>query len=261
LESAPDDWMLKGGVALDYRLGDRARATRDVDLLYIPSEDMLEDQVAQAESTDLGDYFTFSVQRTNKLDRLTDGSAVRYHVQANLNGKKFDDFSLDVGFDVPPDLRGDFLARPGFLDFAGIPSPQCLVLAIEVHLAEKLHAYARSYTGDRPSSRVKDLVDMVLITQSFELVAQRCLSAIRHTFETRQVYPIPNNLPPPPTAWATTYPGLARTVSIDPDIGAGHALVAAMFDPLLAGTVDDSTWLPGERRWRTGPPPSNDSTE
>ncbi|MGH3499323.1 MAG: nucleotidyl transferase AbiEii/AbiGii toxin family protein [Nocardioidaceae bacterium] len=29
--TAPDRWLLKGGVALDLRLPDRARATRDVD--------------------------------------------------------------------------------------------------------------------------------------------------------------------------------------------------------------------------------------
>ncbi len=29
----PEDWMLKGGLALQFRLGDRARTTKDIDLL------------------------------------------------------------------------------------------------------------------------------------------------------------------------------------------------------------------------------------
>jgi hypothetical protein len=37
LTIGPDEWMLKGGVALDYRLGDKARATRDIDMLYVPA--------------------------------------------------------------------------------------------------------------------------------------------------------------------------------------------------------------------------------
>ena len=32
LVAAPDRWVLKGGLALDYRLGDRARTTKDIDL-------------------------------------------------------------------------------------------------------------------------------------------------------------------------------------------------------------------------------------
>lgn len=31
---APDRWALKGGIALDFRLGTRARATRDLDLVW-----------------------------------------------------------------------------------------------------------------------------------------------------------------------------------------------------------------------------------
>lgn len=39
--TAPDQWTLKGGVALEYRLGDKARATRDIDLLHSPDLEML----------------------------------------------------------------------------------------------------------------------------------------------------------------------------------------------------------------------------
>ena len=32
-KSQPDQWVLKGGLALQLRLGDRARTTKDIDLL------------------------------------------------------------------------------------------------------------------------------------------------------------------------------------------------------------------------------------
>ncbi|MGH2387799.1 MAG: nucleotidyl transferase AbiEii/AbiGii toxin family protein, partial [Chloroflexota bacterium] len=32
---APNRWMLKGGLALDFRLGARARATKDMDLAHL----------------------------------------------------------------------------------------------------------------------------------------------------------------------------------------------------------------------------------
>ena len=39
-------------------------------------------------------------------------------------------------------------------------------VAIEQHIAEKLHAYTRTYAADMPSSRVKDLVDLVVIAHT-----------------------------------------------------------------------------------------------
>ncbi len=32
---APDGWVLKGALALDYRFGDRARTTKDIDLAKV----------------------------------------------------------------------------------------------------------------------------------------------------------------------------------------------------------------------------------
>jgi len=36
LVAAPERWILKGGLAIDYRLGDRARTTKDLDLGLTP---------------------------------------------------------------------------------------------------------------------------------------------------------------------------------------------------------------------------------
>ena len=43
--AAPDGWVLKGGFALDLRLADRARSTKDVDLAWHAEERaLLEDR-------------------------------------------------------------------------------------------------------------------------------------------------------------------------------------------------------------------------
>jgi hypothetical protein len=92
---------------------------------------------------------------------------------------------------------------------------------------------------------------MVLIAQAFQLGAQPCIEAIRHTFGSRHTQPIPQKLPLPPESWAITYPPLAESVALDPDIKAGHAFAAALFDPLLASEVDGTqTWQPDTREWR-----------
>lgn len=76
---APDRWVLKGGLALDYRLGTKARTTMDVDLAGPGGgEDAVTADLLATGELDLGDHFSSAIERTAKLDRLVEGSAVRY---------------------------------------------------------------------------------------------------------------------------------------------------------------------------------------
>ena len=71
------------------------------------------------------------------------------------------------------------------------------------HLAEKVHAYTRSYgTTGRPSTRPKDLIDILLIADSQSLDAVALREALKHTFETRARQALPRSLPAPPPVWA-----------------------------------------------------------
>ncbi len=98
---APERWVLKGALALDYRFGDRARTTKDIDLASAGDEASTRADLLAAQAVDLGDFFGFAIERTSALDRLVEGAAVRYHVRAELAGRVFDEFLLDVGFDPP----------------------------------------------------------------------------------------------------------------------------------------------------------------
>jgi hypothetical protein len=97
---APDRWVLKGGLALDYRLGAKARTTMDIDLAGPGSEDAATADLLATRQLDLGDHFSFAIERTAKLDQLVEGSAVRYQVRVELAGRLFEEFLLDVGFDL-----------------------------------------------------------------------------------------------------------------------------------------------------------------
>ena len=99
--TAPDRWLLKGALALDYRFGSRARTTRDIDLATAGDEASATVDLLAAQAVDLGDFFSFAIERTSALDRIRDAAAVRYHVIAELAGRTFDEFVLDVGFDQP----------------------------------------------------------------------------------------------------------------------------------------------------------------
>jgi len=64
LRDQPDEWLLKGGFALQLRVGLQTRTTKDLDLRAAGSIDDAERYVRDAAQRDLGDVFTFEVGRS-----------------------------------------------------------------------------------------------------------------------------------------------------------------------------------------------------
>lgn len=239
LAVAPDRWLLKGAVALDLRLGARSRATRDMDLARRDDEAAATADLLAAQALDLGDYFTFAIERTGGLDAALERAAVRYHVAAALDGRPFEDVIVDIGFADPVTPAPETLRGPDLLAFARIEPIMVPAVPLAQHVAEKVHAYTRTYLGGRRSTRVKDPVDLVLIRSAFAFEAGSLRAALDATFAGRGTHPLPTALPAPPTEWGPAYRRLAREVGLDPDVRTGSALAAAFLDPLLAGALSD----------------------
>jgi hypothetical protein len=249
---APDRWILKGGVALDYRLGDRARTTRDLDLARQDSESEATTDLLAVQKLELDDFFNFVIRKTTTFDTAMEGSAIRFQVLAELDGRKFESVVIDIGFGDPLPDAPDRLQGPNLLGFAEIQPAKIPALPLEQHLAEKVHAYTRTYEGNLHSSRVKDLVDMILIQSVAAFEAGRLLAVIEKTFTSRITHPLPTALPAPPMTWRTPYRRLAEEVGVTPELTTGHKQVAALLDPLLGGEVPlGAKWDPLYRRWRT----------
>jgi len=257
LAIAPDRWMLKGALALDFRLGMHARATMDMDLGRYDDADAGTGDLLAAQERDLGDYFVFSVERTDRLDALREATAVRYHVHSELAGRTFEHVTVDVGLGpLPADQQPrhtDTIVGPDFLAFAGIAPIRIPTLSLEYHIAEKLHAYTRGYSeaGTVQSTRVKDLIDLAVIASTTALSAHRLRAALAEVFEGRQRQALPRQLPQPPTSWRQPYATMARTVGLGTDLAAGYARVAAFLDPILSSDISMATaWDQTQHRWQ-----------
>lgn len=138
---------------------------------------------------------------------------------------------------------------PSVLGFADVEPATVAAVPVETQVAEKLHAYTRAYEGDRPSTRVKDFVDLLLIANLLSLDAARLCDALQSTFDTRDTHPTPALLPEPPADWRPAFRELAHTVGTQRDIAAAHADVAALLVPILSGAVKDGRWGPDVQRW------------
>jgi hypothetical protein len=134
------------------------------------------------------------------------------------------------------------------LEFAGIKPIKVPVLPLEQHVAEKVHAYTRTYSRDRASSRAKDLVDIVRVKQFTVLDAARLRAALVGVFEGRRQHPLPKQRPPPPGDWAVPYRKLAKQVGISPELRTGYLDAVALLDTVLTGRAE-GRWNPKRARW------------
>jgi hypothetical protein len=117
------------------------------------------------------------------------------------------------------------------------------------HLAEKLHAY--TLPRGQENTRVRDLVDLVIIAATATIEADRLRRSVVATFGLRGTHPIPEQLPEPPTAWTQPFATIASEVASLPisDLREGYALAVALWDPFLANDAEHQMWLPEQRRW------------
>lgn len=246
----PQRMMLKGAFALELRLGEGTRTTKDIDLAGADDEKGATAILVAAQAIHLNDHFSFDVLRAPTLDRAETFRAVRYSVTAELAGRRFERFPVDVALGEQPTAPPERLPVPSLLSFAEIEPTEMPVIAIEQHIAEKLHAYTASYGPQRHrSTRVKDLIDLVLIAGLATPNAHRLQESLRSTFHTRARQSLPTAFPDPPATWAAPYSRMAREVGLPTKLRAAHANAATFLDPVLAGTIMTGRWAPATGRW------------
>jgi Nucleotidyl transferase AbiEii toxin, Type IV TA system len=220
-----------------------ARTTKDIDLTMrsvVGSDEKKDDkknlavleklQETAAFSSD--DFFVNTIgEPIADLDAAPYGGA-RFPVEARLDGRVFVGFHLDVGI-------GDAVMEPleviegrDWLGFAGIASPSLYMIPREQQFAEKLHAYTLPRHG-AANTRVRDLVDMVLLIQSGTLTNDKVDKAIRLTFERRKTHASPNPLPVPPAEWQKPYEVLARECSLSSHVEEAFAVLQMFVKPIL----------------------------
>ncbi len=248
---APHAWVLKGGFALELRLGAQARTTKDIDVNWAIGEDEAVGLLLDAAAVTLDDRFEFALERSQVDDDLP-GGGQRWAVAATLAGREFERVAIDIGFATKPVLEPETIVSSHLLDFADIAPVRIPAVAIEQHVAEKLHAYTRTYAADMPSSRVKDLVNIVVIAHTTTIDADRLIRAIGDIFQRRGTHPVPHAVPPPPGDWGPGWRRLVTNVPADEDFRIGHATAATFLDPILKNELTSGTWDPGVGEWLKG---------
>jgi hypothetical protein len=243
----PDAWALKGGLALQLRLGGRSRTTKDIDLLSFSMADQVLSLLREAASLDLKDWFTFEVSEPERVPP-TDQAGRRYSIRSMLDGRTFEDFHVDVGIGDAVVESLEYLNITDLLSFAGISPTSVPCYPVTQQIAEKLHAYTKPRKSGE-SSRVKDLMDLLLLSQLQTVSGARLQQAIQATFTTEGTHSVPETVPPPPGKWAVDFRKMASDVGLSITfLDEAYILVRGFLDPVLS-EEPPGEWDPVRKLW------------
>jgi hypothetical protein len=118
----PEAWIVKGGFALQLRLGTRARTTKDIDV-SLTNRWTREETTAHLQAVAFlvfGDWFEFQVSEPTEAATGAPAHGLRFPIRCLLDGRQFENFHLDVGYGDPVLETPDVLTGPDLAAFAGI---------------------------------------------------------------------------------------------------------------------------------------------
>jgi len=216
--SADAPFVLKGAFALGLRVRER-RTTQDLDLALSTAAaqgdtDPVE-VVREAAERDVGDFFQFRIGGTSEAHNQ--GLAtLRLSVDARLAGRTFERFKLDLAMEVLDPASTESQVVPSYLEFAGMRAFTVRAIHPAGHYADKLHAYSRPR---RLRSRVKDLVDLALLTLELEgdpKAPERIRKEVERVYGQYSTHRPWKDLPKPPSDWRAAFVRQAKEVGLEP---------------------------------------------
>lgn len=236
----PLPWILKGGYAMALNFSN-ARGTKDIDLAIqekkLFSEDphernkVLHEKLVEKAQINFKDYFEYEISTPIlELNNAPEGGS-RFSIKAKMDGRMFARFKLDIGIGDTWIKPLEKVKTPDWLGFAGIPLVEVSTISKEQQFAEKIHAYTLP-RDNRPNSRVKDLLDMLLLMEFKKLDLRKMVHAIQETFRMRKTHTFPKELSPPPDHWNTRFSELTKECGLAVNIENAFASLEAFIKKL-----------------------------
>ncbi|MDF0512491.1 nucleotidyl transferase AbiEii/AbiGii toxin family protein [Agromyces sp. H3Y2-19a] len=257
-EAEDSDWMLKGGTSMLARVGS-ARSTTDVDLFRRSRTlDAALEDLRRLAAIDLGDFFRFDYAgHSNAVDGNQQAYAEGYQVSfdVSIGAKKKDSFHVDLVVNVTMTDEVEIARPANALELPKLPSNPYRLYPVVDQIADKVCATMADYNG-RPSSREKDLVDLVVFATTQTVNADALQRAIRVEARVRSL-PSFTELAIP-MAWGRVYSKEAKKVPYCADyrtVDLARDLMRVFIDPVLLGEASGRTWSPKSLAWSEPPGP------
>lgn len=254
-------FVLKGGRGILARTVD-ARYTTDTDFLY--KGDNLEEVLGELKrlaSKDLGDRMEFRFVSADKIaatQEYRDGCRARFEVVLDGTRRK-SEIAVDLVADPVELGKADLVTPANRIDVKGLAVFDYLVYPVERTVADKVCATMQSYPGGRESSRVKDLVDLVLHVTRYGMAGSGLSRAIEREAGVRGIGPL--GAFGVPDSWRGPREGAYRKAAAEAKIpnrwlGVADAerVVKKCVDPAIRREVEGLEWNPKALEWAPARP-------
>lgn len=222
-------FFVKGGVAIELRLGLLARATRDLDIgLCAPPAELLPFFDAALE-VGFGD---FRLRRRGEA-RALDNGALALEISIEYLGRPWATVDVDLSPAIA-DVETDPVP-PIALTELGLESPRFVpCLAVPAQIAQKIHALTEPEPRGRPNPRARDVLDVLLLAQRPEVDPSAIRAACERIFAERAAHTWPVSSFTFPPGWHGILTELAREVRYDTD---DVVIIEQRFNSYLARLV------------------------
>lgn len=252
--NANHSFVLKGGHAMLARTVD-ARATRDIGLLSKrDSLDAAVEELKRLAAADLGDFTTFEFSRATPIkaeDEYRSGLDVRF--KCLVGAKYVQDVSIDLVIDEVALEDIDIIEPADRLEVRGVEVCDYAVYPVECVLADKLCGIIETHDG-RASSRVKDLVDIVVIAISMAVDGTKLQKRIATELGARKLS-MPDAFGIPAiwrTSYSSSYLKMARQAHLPSEAASlegAVVLAKKLLDPAIGSLSDGMLWVPESGQW------------
>jgi len=241
-------WIVKGAAALLAR-GIGVRATAAIDLYREPAREVAEAVLRRAAAADIGDWFRLEIHAPRPL---ADTGGVRLPVTAFVGDTVWAAFHADLAAaDVRMTGEPEHVPPLAAVVMPDVEQHGYRAYPLVDHVADKVCAMIERHGAvGAPSTRYKDLVDLVAIVLAGSVEAGPQTAALRSE-ATRRGLRLPERLTAPDRAlWEPGYAAEAGRSFLPTARTLDGALATAgpFLDPLLDGTAR-GTWRPRDARW------------
>lgn len=251
-------WVLKGGTSLLLRIGS-GRRSKDIDLArknhLKPSEALKELRTFVNTPGPTDPDFTFELKEPARDNQdLQDPTRGSIKVEMKIGELTIVKFSLDLSTQQHLDYPVDQVPISPVIEHECLP-PGTIVSMVTVEnvVADKLCACYELHRGTEESTRFHDLIDLVRITTSQSLDAEKLSKLVAREKENRPTAVLPTNLESPGPKWEKGYPKQAHSAADFPpvyhELNVALDTVGKCLNDLLSGKGISGTWSPALQRW------------
>lgn len=225
-------FLIKGGVALELRLRDRARATKDIDVVLQHPDADLARTLERALTGDPYQGFSF---RRKRDPLLLDNGVVNMEFAVSYRGGVWASIAVDIARAESSESEVEWLKAIPLSDAFGVIGPDALpCLPLRLHVAQKLHGMTLPPRPGKRNERFRDLIDLLLmetLVADYEGLREACEAVFRN----RGTHSWPPSIDLP-EHWIEPVIRLAQELSLPiADAGSAMARVRAFVDRIASG--------------------------